>query len=287
MNTLETYVKRNFKTESSRSIGEKFGVKYQTISHVLINLKKRGEIDINESFNQQNKLRLNTKRYEKKKQKLSEPKKVKFKNFDGVGKKECRKIVSEMIGSVPSRFPKILTLPSSNWLWEKEILKQKSTSRFIGVEHDKKTFNLMVKKYTENEDLLNSVIGLYNRPIGEIIEKSNTNDFDHMILDYCGMINTYKLEIEDVVQRDLVKVGGIISVTLSVTNRHNNRGKEVELISNTIPTNYFGHKFDITLSTKVMMLNIILNQKGKYKIVETVTYEDTSPMMLFVIRRLS
>lgn len=282
MEQLINYVKENYKTESTTIIGEKFGVTRQKVCRIIRELNTLGLISTKDSFSS---VKLQPKK--EKVVKNVERKRV-FKNHEGIGKQECRKMVSDLIGSIPCRCPKILTLPCDKWIWEKEILKRKSESKFVGVEYDNDVFNKMVKTYMESPELQKSVIGLHNSPMSDVIRKSVTDEYNHMILDYCGIINSFRDEIEEVLVRDLVKVGGIISITLSKSSRHNNDvDKEIRNIVDMLPQGYFNDEsVDCVLSTKISIMNMVYNQKGKYKIDELFHYNDTSGMMLFIIRRM-
>lgn len=312
MENLKDYVLNNYRTESTTSIGMRFNVNRQTISQVLRKLNKDGLININESYCNVNsnltpkqleqKRENHRKWYEKKKLVKSvvvkgsrsvsvplngEPKKA-FKNHEGLGKMECRKIVSKFIGEIPGRYPKILTLPCDKWLWEKEVLSQKPESKFVGVEYDNDVFNRMVSTYVNSPELQKSVVGLHNCSMWDVIRRSEENEYNHMILDYCGIINSFKDEIDEVMTRNLVKVGGIISITLSLTGRHNNDGgKEINNILTVIPKDIFGLEMsDCSFSTKLSISTMVLKQDGRYKLDEVIEYNDTTPMLLFVIRRM-
>jgi len=147
----------------------------------------------------------------------------------------------------------------------------------------------MVKTYTKSRELKKSVLSLHNSDMCEVINHSQTDEFSHMILDYCGIINTFKSEINDVLTRDLVKVNGYISITLSLTDRRNNDSdREISNIMNTIPLNIFG---DLNMTpnefcTRLSITNMVMNTNGRYKIDEIINYNDTSKMMIFLIRRM-
>jgi hypothetical protein len=212
----------------------------------------------------------------------------KFRNHDGIGKNEARLLVSKLIGSSVGRSPKILTLPSDMWVWEKLILSMKPESKFVGVEYDNEIFNRMLKTYVDSPELQRSVVSLHNSPMCDIIRKSETDEFSHLVLDYCGIINSFRDEINEVLTRNLVKVNGYISITLSSSGRHNNDvGRPISNVLNILPRDLFGDGMtDSVFSTKVIISSMLVELGDRYKLDEFFTYNDTTEMMLFVIRRM-
>lgn len=316
---LENYVYEHFSTESSKSISEKFGVTVQMVSHTIRRLNKDGLIDTKESFSQQLTKKnvykekrvpvfvpvsvsvtevtttediLNRRKYQRERYLIRKGKtipEILFKNHNGEGKNSVREFVSEYISKSVGRNPKILTLPCDQWIWEKLLLSKRPDCKFVGVEYDTKVFQQMVKTYTKSSELKKSVLSLHNSDMCEVINHSHTDEYSHMILDYCGIINTFKSEINDVLVRDLVKVNGYISITLSLTDRRNNDSdREISNIMNTIPLNMFG---DLEMTpnefcTRLSITNMVMNTNGRYKIDEIINYNDTSKMMIFLIRRM-
>lgn len=316
---LENYVYEHFSTESSKSISEKFGVTVQMVSHTIRRLNKDGLIDTKESFSQQLTKKnvykekrvpvfvpvsvsvtevtttediLNRRKYQRERYLIRKGKtipEISFKNHNGEGKNSVREFVSEYISKSVGRNPKILTLPCDQWIWEKLLLSKRPDCKFVGVEYDTKVFQQMVKTYTKSSELKKSVLSLHNSDMCEVINHSHTDEYSHMILDYCGIINTFKSEINDVLVRDLVKVNGYISITLSLTDRRNNDSdREISNIMNTIPLNMFG---DLEMTpnefcTRLSITNMVMNTNGRYKIDEIINYNDTSKMMIFLIRRM-
>lgn len=322
---LTDYVRSFYQLESIESICKKYNVSKQVVAGVIRKLNKADlintrfsysalnkaskqasndtsvgvSVDISINFSDSEKKEQEKKAYQKawyqKRKLLKQLTEVEvtqqaFTNHNGAGKMECRRIVSEYIGKVAGRNPKILTLPSDKWIWEKEILKCKSESKFTAVEYNTEIFNEMVKNYAKSPELSNSVECMYNCPMSEVITKSKTDEFSHMILDYCGLINSFQEEINEVLTRDIVRIDGIISITLSKSSRHNNdSGKEISNILSAIPKNMFGSNLsDVEICTKLSITKMVLNQGAKYKIVDTNAYNDTNGqgMMLFVIQRL-
>lgn len=325
---LENYVYEHFSTESSQSISKKFGVTVQRVSHTIRQLNKDGLIDTKDSFSQKltkknvykesSKKRsvsvpvsvpvsvsvtevttteeiLNRRKYQRERYLIrkGETKKIipeiSFKNHNGEGKNSVREFVSECISKSVGRNPKILTLPCDQWIWEKLLLTKRPDCKFVGVEYDTNVFHQMVKTYTKSRELKKSVLSLHNSDMCEVINHSHTDEYSHMILDYCGIINTFKSEINDVLVRDIVKVNGFISITLSLTDRRNtDSDREISNIMNTIPSNIFGN-LEMTpneFCTRLSITNMVMNTNGRYKIDEIINYNDTSKMIIFLIRRM-
>jgi hypothetical protein len=322
---LENYVYEHFSTESSKSISEKFGVTVQRVSHTIRQLNKDGLIDTKDSFSQQLTKKniykemsknvpvsvpiskkvyeqlteeeiLNRRKYQRDRYLIRKGDRTKkiipeitFKNHNGEGKNSIREFVSDCISKSVGRNPKILTLPCDQWIWEKLLLSKRPDCKFVGVEYDSNVFIQMVKTYTKSRELKKSVLSLHNSDMSEVINHSQTDEYSHMILDYCGIINSFKSEINDVLVRDLVKVNGYISITLSLTDRRNqDSDREISNILNSIPLNMFGD-LDMTpneICTRLSILNMVMNTNGRYKIDEVIPYNDSSKMIIFLIRRM-
>ena len=133
-----------------------------------------------------------------------------YKNYNGTGKGKARRLIGEAIMLTKRQSSNILTLPAEKWTMEKNILKQKSGYKFTAVERDKGTFQEMLKNMMSNPMILDSVISTANKSIGEVIVHDGEDTYSSAILDYCGFIDTFYEEINDVMKRNLVKKGGFI-----------------------------------------------------------------------------
>ena len=290
--TIDNYVINFYQTNTATEISKLLGCHHSVVSGCLNRLNRLGIVDSSLSYGRVYGYTKGKRLVPKKEYKKREPKVVIsdgiFKNHEGVGKQKGREIVSELIGSTSGTHPLILTLPASEWIWEKMILKHKERSEFVGVEKDRKVFNEMVRNSMKDKQLKKSVVGMLNTTMSEVIRKSIPNEYSHSILDYCGTINSFEEEINDLLTRDIVKVNGIISITLSKIGFHIfETGTVTERFLNSVPKEYTKSELsDFTFVTLEIIKNMIYNLKGRYKLDEFYEYCDTSGMMLFIIRRM-
>ena len=220
------------------------------------------------------------------------PKRIKeakntFSNYYGSGKAKARHLIGESILLTKRQSSNILTLPADKWKMEKNILKQKSGYKFTAVERDKETYQEMMKNLVSDPMLLNSVIGTANKSIGEVIVNDGEDTYSSAILDYCGFIDSFHDEINDVMKRNLVKKGGYIAITLSENDRHLNHSHHSTNFSNTYIQNcYTDEEVTGAKVTNDLVNNLVYNNKG-YKIVTKFKYRDTKVnMQLFIIKRI-
>jgi hypothetical protein len=213
-----------------------------------------------------------------------------YKNYDGSGKAKARRLIGEAIMLTKRQSSNILTLPAEKWAMEKNILKKKSGYKFTAVERDKGTWQEMMKNMMSNPMLLDSVIATANKSIGEVIVNDGEDTYSSAILDYCGFIDSFYDEIDDVMKRNLVKKGGYIAITLSDNDRHLNHPHHKNNFSNTYVRNCYCEKEMKDLSgakvTNDLVNNLVYGNKG-YEIVTKTKYRDTKTnMLLFVIKRI-
>ena len=200
-----------------------------------------------------------------------------FTNSKGIKKAQARAI---MIGAIKQSrlFGKVLTLPYKTCEIERNLIDKVSKRfKFIGCEREPKVFIDMLKtviKYKLDMDCIHG-------EIGEQIANAKENEFDHLILDYCGQLSTTYNDIRTALKNKIVKIGGTIAITLNKRqsvkdgienemNMLNPLGIENGQVENAILTFIFGvTDFNYSLQTKF-------------------TYKDkkNSSMILIILKRV-
>jgi len=210
-----------------------------------------------------------------------------YSNYYGSGKERARQLIAESIMLTKRQSSNILTLPADKWIMEKNILKQKPGYKFTAVERDKETYLEMVKNMIENDILKESVVGMANSSISEVIVNNGEDTYSSAILDYCGFIDSFYAEINDVMKRNLVKKGGYITITLSENDRLLNHPMHTENYSNTYIQNCcVGEEVSGAKVTNDLVNILVFNNTG-YKLVNKFQYRDKKiNMMLFIIKRI-
>ena len=209
-----------------------------------------------------------------------------FANYYGSGKDKARDLIAESIMATKRQSSNVLTLPADTWLMEKNIIKKKPGYKFTAVERDKETFQRMVKNLTTNQKLLDSVIGIENKTVGEVIVNDGEDTYSSAILDYCGFIDTFYDEINDVMKRNLVKKGGYITITLSENDRLINHPRHVNNYTNQYIRNCYGNEEVTGAKVTKDLVNFLVHSNKGYEIVTKFKYRDTRVnMLLFIIKR--
>jgi len=202
-----------------------------------------------------------------------------FGNSNGVKKQEARKLMANAIkvqGKIPS-------LPFSTCELEKMILdKNPKGFTFIGCERDSKTYDEMCKTIM-NDEVLKTAISTHYGLIGDVLFDAKEDAFSNLILDYCGVLESFIKEIEHVVENNIVGKGGAICITL---NKRGYNGDSVKnRILSKIPVGIYGNTCgEVELATIIYFHNLVLKNIG-YSIEEFFNYQDTAPMMLIILRR--
>ena len=205
-----------------------------------------------------------------------------YNNHGGFFKQQARDKMENAISFVDSPMGTILTLPSFTCTLESQILNRIGKGiNFIGCERDFDTFQQMVNTIANNDKLRKAIVPRFGE-IGDVIFKSKTDEFAHLILDYCGTINSFHKEIEYAIQNDLVQLNGTISITLSKNGIGNNVGIVGELLRQ-FPEGCFNEK-ETEIGVKLFLNKVM---KPNYKVELFFNYYDSSPMMLIIIRRIA
>jgi hypothetical protein len=201
-----------------------------------------------------------------------------FSNFDGDGKLGARGRILLAIDFAKIRVGKILTLPSSEWKMERMINQISKRFNYIACENNLEYFKKMVAKSdwygTKNE--------CHQVPIGDLIFQAKEDEYSHLILDYCGRIESFQKEIKYACENNIVKKGGVIAVTLFKTRSN------APIISklNQLHSDMTGQHIKMNDNENaIKMFFHCLSAMTEFEVVEEFTYNDGSPMILVILKR--
>jgi hypothetical protein len=203
-----------------------------------------------------------------------------FKNISGDEKDKARKLMVKTIKE-SERSPKpILTLPFEDCLIEQKLLSEVSKKfTFLGCERKSAVYNKMLMTIANNNLPINTYKGL----IGDKIKEATTNQYSHLLLDYCGQLGTAHVDINHAISFDIVEVGGTIAITL---NKRITPGTEsiYELMEKLNPQTTTSED-----TRTEHALRTFINRVGgfKYSIEDVLSYYDTSSMILMIVRRIA
>jgi hypothetical protein len=211
-----------------------------------------------------------------------------YSNYYGSGKEKARQLIADSIKATKRQSSNVLTLPAKDWRMEKNIIKQKAGYKFTAVERDKETYKQMIRNLTADDKLFDSVISTANKTIGEVIVNDGEDTYSSAILDYCGFIDTFYDEINDMMKRNLVKKNGYIAITLSENDRViNNSLHSSSYTNNYIKNCCVSENVNGANVTNELVKILVYNNNG-YEIVTRFKYRDkTVNMLLFIIKRIN
>ena len=197
-----------------------------------------------------------------------------FKPNDSEGKKLARQIIAKWVGTLTSK-QQVLTLPYVTWAMEK-LIEMYTGYKFsyMACERDFTIFKEMIlngNKWGKKNDF-------YYGTLGDKIKMAIENQYSHLILDYCGMLSTFRREITMAVINNIVEVGGTISVTL-LKARDN---------SHIIDKCYEASgESDSDNRTEIAIRHFFISlcNISDFEVVEELTYQTKVPMMLTVLKR--
>lgn len=210
-----------------------------------------------------------------------------FSNYYGSGKEKARDLIAESIMLTKKQSSNILTLPAAKWVMEKNILKKKDGYKFTAVEREKDTYKEMIKNLILDEMLFDSVIATANKTIGEVIVSDKEDTYSSAILDYCGFIDSFYEEINDIMKRNLIRKGGYITLTFAENDRLLNHSHHTTSYGNTYVNSCYVD--EVVTGGKVTndLINFLVYSHSGYKIVTKFKYRDkTVNMLLFIIKRI-
>lgn len=209
-----------------------------------------------------------------------------YSNYHGSGKETARDLIADAIMSTYRQSSNILTLPADKWIMEKNILKKKSGYKFTAVERDTETYQQMMKNMVSDAMLLDCVTATANKTISEVIVNDGEDTYSSAILDYCGFIDTFYDEINDIMKRNLVRKGCYIAITLSENDRILNHSLRENCYSNVYIKKCCANKEINGAEVTNNLVNTLVFTNSGYKIVNKYSYRDkTANMLLFIIKR--
>lgn len=202
-----------------------------------------------------------------------------FTNKDGKGKNKARRVMTKAIKDSGVKKGTILTLPSDTWSLEKMIRDNVAKAfKFLAVEADFDTYVTM-RRMGKDYGRSNTY---YEGKIGDKIMSASEGEYAHMMLDYCGRLETYKNEIIHAVMHNLVVVGGTIAVTVGAAR---DGGAHVSKLNN-FRMNITGEEYNPNDNHQYIRTFFeALAALSGFEVVESVKYTDTHPMMLTVLKR--
>lgn len=199
-----------------------------------------------------------------------------FSNANGEKKQIARNVIVNAIKLSNVLTGTILSLPSYTLFIE--LMLEKLVSRkysFIGCEREEKVYFRMLKNIIKNKLKMSTYFG----SISEKIMQAKENEYSHLILDYCGQLTTFSDEIIYAIKNNIVKVNGVIAVTLC--ERSNPYDTMLAKIRNLKPSDENSNSSQdaiVTYFTKVSGFN--------YRIESVTRYRDTQAMILVILKRV-
>ena len=164
---------------------------------------------------------------------------------------------------------------------EEDILQTLPKMTFLGVDKDQSNIDKLRLNMRGKKLPIKTKVGLMS---GEIFGKES-DIYAHLILDYCGNLFKQAKEIEYVIDNNLVKVGGIIAITISKAMR-SGQGVTADFIrslSNTISNNVDDFRCDSDRQNEAYFYNIV---GRNYAVREFFHYHDTNSMSLIILQRV-
>lgn len=215
-----------------------------------------------------------------------------FGNIKGIHKDEARTKMVNAIEKSGLKYGKILSLPACEFLIEQTIYNQVSQRfTYVGVEYDKDEFFNLLINLAKKQFIMTPIFG----NMSEQIFKTKQDELSHLILDYCGQLDTFAKEIIYAIQNNIVAKNGIIAITL---NRRITLAQG-KTFSDTIYSDMLGlrniKRNEVEDGNLVRLaLNIFLERICglNYAVIETFEYCDSkankkgSNMVLAIVKRL-
>jgi hypothetical protein len=256
---IQAFIEANDYYITAKKIMRKFNVSHQKASSNLnAYRKKKGS---NNSNNQNNS--------------------AKFHNENGNGKQQARMKMIKYIDRSNLRTGKILTLPFSKCIIEKELMSVvgKNNFEFIGYERDKETYWEMMKTILNDRLPIYPVLG----DIGEEIQSSYEDKYSHLILDYCCQLNTIAEDMISLFSGNIMKVGGMALITLNKRICKVGNADKIYNEMNQLVKKEKDTDLDTIHAMKVFFSKVC---GFNYSIEEFFEYHDTASMVLIVIKRI-
>lgn len=250
---IRKYIKDNPKL-SNREVGEEFGVSWRSVRANRAHITMGTDTDTPQP------------RKKSKKRKKT----IKGTKFKTGGMKKIKQGRPEKVNAILNSGllnGLIATLCGETLLIELMLYTRGAKDfKYDLVEQSEEVFNKILRKLPQTKLDVNSIT---KNTMGSVIFNAHEDKYSHLILDYCGRINTFQSEIEMAINNNIVKKGGVIAMTFAT------RGAkpiievdkvEGEAIGYTSAKKYF-ETFD------------------GYKLINSFKYKDSGDMMVFIIQR--
>jgi hypothetical protein len=200
-----------------------------------------------------------------------------FANSNGTKKEQAREVMVEAI-RVSGLYGKVLTLPYKYCNIELKLIEVSKKFSFVGCETEPKVYFEMLRTVAKEQ------INMECSPnaIGEKIEVAHKDEYSHLLLDYCGQLNSFQNDIKMAMENDIVKVGGTISITLN--KRKTVKGGIEDDMNDLNPLgNTLGKEVENAILTFIRIVGGF-----KYSIETVMPYRDKGKgaMILVVVKRL-
>ena len=165
---------------------------------------------------------------------------------------------------------KVLTLSASTFILEEMLYKAGMRLKFLSCECEKSVYNSLLMNINKVKNARKFMLTPHLGIMEDKIKSAKANEYSHLFLDYCRTLFTHRGEIVMALKKNIVKVGGVITITLS------QRVAMSKLSKNNEDTN-----------SKIELMKII-NKYKNYQFVSIDGYKDTKgdTMLWAIIKRI-
>lgn len=209
--------------------------------------------------------------------------KGKFKTIYSDCKKKARNFI---VNQVLKKKGKILSLCGERMIIEQMIYDKKPRGySFDMVEYNKKLMKRILRK-SADLSIFNNINSFYCGEILDLIKKANKDEYAHLILDYCGTIDRFHRDVQTAILKNIVQVGGSISITFCKRCKISNFIRFWANNGNT-------ETHSINFNAIDNFINFLISN-GNYKIIEIYNYSQKgkngynngSKMVLYILERI-
>ena len=273
---IQKFILKNNDRLTTYEMAEALNVKTIRIGGNKASLKRQGLISVSEANvsvdKAINKLTKALSPYKLKKAKGENT----YINHDGENKEVARNKMANVIidSGITGLIP---TLPNTGWAIEQKINKGLNNTKFLGIECDEATYVTMRSNLKNTGLNAETRLGYFS----EVLYGKIENTYAHLIMDYCGELQTISKELEYTLHNDLVCVGGCICVTFAKPIRGTT--PQAEKLKGLAAIN---NADDRCMSDRAIEAYFNKITGWNYQVVEFYYYQDTYPMTLVIIKRV-
>lgn len=133
-----------------------------------------------------------------------------------------RNPIIEKINQSSLKSGSIISLPAKDFTTEKRIFNEISKKfEFYCVEHNDDVYFKLLDNLAKNKFKM----VVYPTELSRVLDNAKENSIAHLIADYCGQLHTYEKEITDAIRRNIVRVDGVIAITINkrITGAENHK----------------------------------------------------------------